>query len=156
MQVRIQLVAIVLAGGLLLVILEMVRRRRLQERYALLWLVSAATLLGLAAWRGALGKIADWMGIAYPPNALFFVAFGFILVLLLHFSAAVSRLADQSKILAQRLALLEQRVGENEHNIGAPETEAEAQADPGADESWRQVADALVSSHETAEPGLRR
>ena len=114
MQVRIQIVAIVLAGGLLLVILEMVRRRRLQERYALLWLVSAATLLGLAAWRGALGKIADWMGIAYPPNALFFVAFAFVLVLLLHFSAAVSRLADQSKVLAQRLALLEERVRETE------------------------------------------
>src|SRR3954466_13350089 len=126
MQLRIQLVAVVLAGVLLVVILEMVRRRRLQERYALLWLASAVTLLGLAIWRGALGKLADWMGISYPPNALFFVAFTFILLLLLHFSSAVSRLADQSKILAQRIALLEQRVGENEQRLGdAPEAEAE-------------------------------
>ena len=47
----------------------------------------------------------------HPPNALFFVAFGFVLLLLLHFSVAVSRLTDQSKILAQRVALLEERVG---------------------------------------------
>jgi hypothetical protein len=111
---RIQIVAIVLAGGLLLTVLEMVRRRRLQERYALLWLGSGAVLLALAVWRDALGKVSGWMGITYPPNALFFVAFAFILLLLLHFSAAVSRLADQSKILAQRLALLEERLGEVE------------------------------------------
>ena len=49
------------------------------------------------------------VGIAYPPNALFLIAFGFVLVLLLHFSVAVSRLSDQTKVLAQRLALLEHR-----------------------------------------------
>ena len=51
---------------------------------------------------------------AYPPNALFLVAFGFVLVLLLHFSLAVSRLSDQTKVLAQRLALLEERVEHEE------------------------------------------
>jgi hypothetical protein len=109
MDVRIQIVAIVLAGLLLLVVLELVRRRRFQERYALLWLGSALVLLGLAAWRNALREVADLFGIAYPPNALFFIAFGFILLLLLHFSVAVSRLSDQAKVLAQRLALLEER-----------------------------------------------
>jgi cell division protein FtsB len=49
------------------------------------------------------------VGIYYAPSALFVIAFGFILVLLLHFSIAVSRLADQSKVLAQRVALLEER-----------------------------------------------
>ena len=49
------------------------------------------------------------VGIAYPPSALFVFAFGFILVLLLHFSVAVSKLADQNKVLAQKLALLEER-----------------------------------------------
>ncbi len=50
----------------------------------------------------------------YPPNALFLVAFGFVMVLLLHFSLAVSRLSDQSKVLAQRLALLEERLHRHE------------------------------------------
>jgi hypothetical protein len=109
-EIRIQIVAIVGAGVLLLAILELVRRRRLLERYALLWLFSGVVLLGLAIWRGALEQLALLVGIAYPPNALFFVAFAFVLLLLLHFSVAVSRLTDQTKVLAQRLALLEERV----------------------------------------------
>jgi hypothetical protein len=110
-EIRIQIVAIVGAGALLVAILELVRRRRLLERYALLWLFSGVVLLGLAIWRGALEQLALLVGIAYPPNALFFVAFAFVLLLLLHFSVAVSRLTDQTKVLAQRLALLEERVG---------------------------------------------
>jgi hypothetical protein len=111
MDVRVQIVGIAGAAVLLLVILELVRRRRLLERYALLWLLAGVVLLGLAIWRGALEELATLVGIASPPNALFFVAFGFVLVLLLHFSVAVSRLTDQSKVLAQRLALLEERAG---------------------------------------------
>ena len=111
MDVRIQIVGIFGAALLLLAILELVRRRRLLERYALLWLLAGVVLLGLAIWRGALEELAALVGIASPPNALFFVAFGFVLLLLLHFSVAVSRLTDQSKVLAQRLALLEERVG---------------------------------------------
>lgn len=111
MDVRIQIVGIIGAAALLLVILELVRRRRLLERYALLWLLAGVVLLALAIWRGALEQLALLVGIASPPNALFFVAFGFVLLLLLHFSVAVSRLTDQSKVLAQRLALLEERVG---------------------------------------------
>ena len=114
MNDRIQIVSIIVAALLLLVILELVRRRRLLERYALLWLASGIVLLALAIWRNALADLANVLGVAYPPNALFVVAFGFVLVLLLHFSLAVSRLADQSKLLAQRLALLEERVGRGE------------------------------------------
>jgi len=111
MDARIQIVAILAAAGLILVLLELVRRRRLLERYALLWLFSALVLLGLAVWRGLLEDLASVLGVAYPPNALFLIAFGFVLALLLHFSLAVSRLSDQSKVLAQRLALLEERLG---------------------------------------------
>jgi hypothetical protein len=114
MEVRIQLVAIGGALILLLIVLDLVRRRRLLERYALLWLFSGVVLLGLAIWRGLLERISSAIGVAYPPNALFFIAFAFILVLLLHFSVAVSRLADQSKVLAQRLALLEERMRRQE------------------------------------------
>jgi hypothetical protein len=114
MQARTQLVAILGAAALLLIVLEMVRRRRLMERYALLWLLSAGVLLALGIWRGALAKISHAIGVIYPPNALFFIGIGFILVLLLHFSAAVSRLSDQSETLAQRQALLEDRLRRQE------------------------------------------
>jgi hypothetical protein len=126
MQDRIQLVSIIAAAGLLFVVFELVRRRRLMERYALLWLASAIVLLALALWRGALEDLASALGIFYPPNALFVIAFGFVLILLLHFSLAVSRLADQSKVLAQKLALLEERVSRTEQPAGAqPERESE-------------------------------
>ena len=119
MDTRIQIVAVIATAALFFFVLELVRRRRLLERYALLWLFSSVVLLGLAAWRGALQWIADLFGIAYPPNALFFVAFGFVLALLLHFSSAVSRHSDQIKVLAQRLALLEERVQRSQTKPGA-------------------------------------
>jgi hypothetical protein len=121
MEARIQIVAIIASAGLLFVVLELVRRKRFLERYALLWLFSALVLLGLAIWRDFLSTLSDAVGIAYPPNALFLIAFGFVLVLLLHFSVAVSKLSDQTKVLAQRLALLEERQQAAEGEAAAPE-----------------------------------
>jgi hypothetical protein len=131
MDSRIQIVAIVAAGLLFVALLELVRQRRLLERYAILWLFSALVLLGLSIWRELLEKLASAIGVAYPPNALFLVAFGFVLVLLLHFSLAVSRLSDQSKVLAQRLALLEEKIQHSESARGegaVEEAEKELQA----------------------------
>ena len=109
METRVQIVAIVATGALFLVLLELVRRRRLLERYAILWLFCAVALLGLSVWKGLLNDLAHAVGIFYAPSALFVIAFAFVLVLLLHFSVAVSRLADQNKVLAQRVALLEEQ-----------------------------------------------
>ncbi len=114
MELRIQIVAVLASSALLLLILELVRRRRLLERYALLWLFSALVLLGLAIFRDVLETVSKAIGVFYPPNALFLIAFAFVMVLLLHFSIAVSRLSDQSKVLAQRLALLEERQARGE------------------------------------------
>jgi hypothetical protein len=119
MELRIQLVAIGGTVVLLLIVLELVRRRRLLERYALVWLLSALILLALGVWKGLLGTVADAIGVFYPPTALFVIAFGFVLFLLLHFSTAVSRLTDQSKVLAQRLALMEERQHELEKRLEA-------------------------------------
>src|SRR3954452_24279221 len=122
---RIQILTILVAALLLVGVIELVRRRRLLERYALLWLLSSLVLLGLAIWRGALDKIAEQLGVAYPPNALFIVAFGFVLWLLLHFSVAVSRLSDQSKVLAQRIALLDERLRRAERAAGSESLDVE-------------------------------
>lgn len=77
----------------------------------MLWLATGGTVLVLAAWPALLERIADGLGIASPPNALFVVALGFFLAVMLHFSLVISRLSEQSSRLAQRLALLEERVG---------------------------------------------
>ena len=130
MEIRIQILAIVVSAALLLVVLEMVRRKAFLERYALLWLLSAVVLLALSIWRGMLEWVSQLVGIAYPPNALFLIAFGFVLILLLHFSLAVSRLSDQSKVLAQRLALLEQRQSEQERRSNKVVAGADRELEP--------------------------
>ena len=107
-----RIIAIAISGGLLLLILELVRRKRLMERYALLWLFSTLLLLVLSVWSGLLNSLASALGISYPPSALFAIAFGVVLILLVHFSLAVSRLSDQNKVLAQRLGLLQRAVQE--------------------------------------------
>lgn len=130
MGTHLHLVASIAAFVLFLIVLELVRRRRLMERYALLWLFCAGLLFALAVWSGLLDVVSDALGIAYAPSALFVVAFIFVLILLLHFSVAVSRLADQSKVLAQRLALAEERLRRYEARDGETrEEESEPRAD---------------------------
>jgi hypothetical protein len=109
---RVSIAASVAAILLLVIIFELIRSRRLQERYALLWLLTGVVVLVLAVWREALGKLADGFGISYPPSMLFLLTGFFVLVLLLHYSTVISRLSDQNRILAQRLALLEGRLTE--------------------------------------------
>ena len=105
--------AVVLVLG---VVIELIRRRRLQERYALLWIVTGVAMLVLATWRGALYALADATGVAYPPSALYLVAGLFVLVVLLHYSTVLSRLSDQNKTLAQRIALLEQKLRDGDEH----------------------------------------
>lgn len=112
--------AISIAGALasftlVLVVLELIRSRRLRERYALLWLATGLVLTGLSAWRHGLNTIARWFGVrSYPPAVLFAVGLLFILAVLLHYSTVISRLSDQSVVLAQRVALLEEELRANE------------------------------------------
>ena len=105
---------------LLLVVFELIRGRRLKERYALLWLATGVVLLVLSAWRNGLNTIAGWMGISYPPAILFAVATLFVIVVLLYYSTVLSRLVDQNTLLAQRLALLERRLDEATGRGGPP------------------------------------
>jgi hypothetical protein len=109
-QTRLQIISILVSGGLFLFVFELVRRKRLLERYALLWMFAAAVLLGLSVWGDLLNSISTAVGVRYGPAALFAVALAFVVVLMLHFSLVISRLTDQNKILAQRVALLERRV----------------------------------------------
>ncbi len=110
--VRISIAASIASLLLILVVLELIRGRRLKERYALLWLVTGVVLLVLSVWRGGLNTIADWLGVSsYPPAILFAAAILFVIVVLLHYSTVLSQLADQNTLLAQRVALLEERLG---------------------------------------------
>jgi hypothetical protein len=107
----ISIAATIVSIAMLLVVFELIRSRRLRERYALLWLATGIVLVVLSAWRGGLNTIAGWFGVrGYPPAVLFAVGLLFVIVVLLHYSTVISRLVDQNTILAQRLALLEAKL----------------------------------------------
>ena len=117
---HVQLFAALASVVLLGIVIELIRSRKLRERYALLWLATAGVILFFAAWRSGLHRLSDVLGIAYPPNALFVLAMLFILVLLLHFSTVISKLSDRTTVLTQRLALLEERLREVEDKPTSP------------------------------------
>ena len=114
MNPRIQVAAIILTILISAIVLELVRKRKLREEYSLLW-ISAIVCLGiLAAYRPIVGKIAELLGIAYAPSALFIAAFGLGFALILHFSIAISRILEHNKRLTQEIGLLKLRVRELE------------------------------------------
>ena len=118
---RLELVSLLGALVLPLTVLELVRRRRLQERYSLLWLLTGLVIVLLAAWPDALNLLARMTGIATPVNALFATAAGFIVVVLLHFSTVISRLSEENTRLAQHVGLLHERIRRLEEPPTPPE-----------------------------------
>src|SRR5437899_10727226 len=112
---KVSIAASIASVVLLVIVFELIRSRRLRERYGLLWLLTGVVLLVLSAWRGGLNTIAGCFGVrGYPPAVLFAVGLLFVILVLLHYSTVISRLSDQNVILAQRLALLESRFRERE------------------------------------------
>jgi hypothetical protein len=104
--------AIAGCGSGLIVIVELIRRGQLKERYALLWLFAGIILLIFSLSRDLLEYVASLVGIYYPPSLLFLLAFLFLLLITLHFSSVISGLSEKNKQLAQELALLRQEMVE--------------------------------------------
>jgi hypothetical protein len=128
LDTRVQIFAIVGSALLFVFVLELLRRRRLSEPYAILWLLASVVLLVLSVWDDLLDSLADLVGIATPANALFVVGFGFVLVLLLSFSTVVSRLTRENKLLAQEVARLSRERDGDAQNT--PEQASERQESP--------------------------
>ncbi len=103
----------VLAASLffLIVVLDLVRRRKIGERLSLLWiLVAVGMLVAASAVFPLLFKLAPLLGIVYPATALFLLAFVGLTCLSIYFTVILSQLSHQNRILAQRVALLEGEV----------------------------------------------
>lgn len=105
MPIETRILAIGVSLVLLLVVLELVRRRRLKEEYALLWLVTAVTLLVLAAWDGLLAAITSAIGAVLASSTLFFAGLVFALLMLLHFSVRVSTLERRMTAVIQEIGI---------------------------------------------------
>jgi hypothetical protein len=112
---RVEIIMILGPVLMLVIVLELVRRRRLREDYSLLWLITFGVLVILSLFRNSLLEaVASMMGIAYPPTALFVIGFGLMLLVMIQFSVVITRLTRENKEAAQHIALLSTRVRELE------------------------------------------
>lgn len=115
----VHVISIAVSISILIVVIELIRRNHLKERYSLIWLATAFVLILFSVWRTLLHTIARELGIYYPPSFLFLVAVMFLLVLLLHFSTVISSLSENNKQLAQEIGILKIRL-ENIEKAGNP------------------------------------
>src|SRR5687767_10041688 len=106
MNPTIQIISVVGSVIVMLVVFELIRRRRLREEYSFLWFAAAFGLIVLSVWRELLHTLARVVGVEYPPSVLLLAGIGLGFLLALHFSVSLSRLADQNTRLAQEVALL--------------------------------------------------
>ena len=124
---RLNGVAIVGSALLLLVILELIRRRYLRERYALIWIILGTLFLIISIRMDILYGLAQVLGFSVPSNALFFFGILFLLLISLGLSVITSRLAEKNRVLTQEVVLLKKRFNDLEKNLTASK---EAQPTP--------------------------
>ena len=110
MNDRIQFIAILISLIIAGTIFQLIRKKKLLEQYSLLWFFSAIVLLIFSVWRDLLDKMAGAMGIYYAPSALLVIVIFCGFLLFLNFSLVISKLTNQSKSLAQEIALLQNKL----------------------------------------------
>jgi hypothetical protein len=108
MLIKIQIIVGLLSMILLLITFELIRKKRLREEYAILWLFTGIVVLVFSLWPEFLLSqfFVRITGIFYL-SAVVLIAFFFLLLIVFHFSVVISKLAGQNKEIAQRYALLE-------------------------------------------------
>lgn len=118
MTARAHLFVFLVTVGAIVFILRLVRRRQLRAKYAMLW-VSVGLVLGvLATFPVLANNAARWVGVEYQPAALLFGAVAFLFLLVVHFSWELSRLEDRSRVVAEELAMLRNRLDQLERAGG--------------------------------------
>lgn len=107
-----KLIVALMAIGLLVFIVEVVRRRKLREEYAWLWILVGVVVLLLSLWERLLDSLTSLFGIQIPANTVFFFGLMFMIFINLHFSVKISHLTNQVKRLTQEIALAKKPKGE--------------------------------------------
>jgi hypothetical protein len=103
---RIRVITVISAVAILILIIDLVRRRKLKEEYSLLWVLTAVFLVVLSIWYSLLVKLTHVIGGTVPSSTLFFFGLVFVISLLLHFSVRISLLERQVTSLVQEISLL--------------------------------------------------
>ncbi|MBO0925299.1 DUF2304 domain-containing protein [Cellulomonas sp. zg-ZUI199] len=126
------LFAVALSVVVLVFIVQLLRRRRLREKYAGIWLVVSAAILVLALFPGLAVGLADLVGVETPSNLLFATSLGVLLLVTVQLSTEVSGLEEETRTLAESSALLAQRLTDVETRLAQQQRDA-AVVDPADD-----------------------
>jgi hypothetical protein len=105
MTAQLKILSAFIGVSLFIYIIEMVRRRKLREEYAWIWLLTGLLIVVLSVWYDLLLYISVLLGGIFPSALLFFFGLLFLLFISLHQSIKISKLTDEVKRLAQELAL---------------------------------------------------
>lgn len=106
MSDRIALVGVAFSLLLLVVVLELVRRRRLTEEYSFVWILAALALLGLSFSRPLIALAAEWLDVYYPPAVLLLALLTLVFAALLYFTVVASRQRTQIEHLIEEVSIL--------------------------------------------------
>ena len=96
---------------IILLVLASVRRSHIRVEYSVSWLAAGVAMLAMSRWHGLLNWVAGMLGIADPPLALFLLGGCVFLLIFYRYSVILSKLRDDNVALAQRVAILEHRLG---------------------------------------------
>lgn len=107
----------------LVVLFELLRRRHLREKYAVIWSVVALGTVVVAIWPQGLTWLADVVGVSVPANLLFFLASMLLLVVSIQYSYELGRLEDRTRTLAEEVALLRLELAEHRVRVDSEETD---------------------------------
>lgn len=114
---RVQVISILVTLVLMFITFELVRKRRISERYAVLWFGAELVLLVFAVFEKVLFLVAGLVGIVYPPAVLIPILMFFVIALSLHFSIVVSRLSNENKKLAQEISFIKNRLDRQQPSL---------------------------------------
>ncbi|WP_461169092.1 DUF2304 domain-containing protein [Arthrobacter sp. Z1-15] len=123
------LAAFVFSLVMVMLVLIMLRRKKLREKYAVLWLLVGGGALVLAGWPQLLALISGWLGVQVPSNLLFAMSIVLLMGVALHLSWELSVVEDETRILAEEVAILESALIElraEVREIGSPGSDAGA------------------------------
>lgn len=98
--------AVVLALALLVLVFELLRRRRLREKYVAIWVAVAVGTVVLAIFPDLLYRSASLLGVQTPSNLLFLVSLIVLLAISLQLSGEVGQLEEQTRTLAEEVGSL--------------------------------------------------
>jgi len=126
MTVKLQVVIGIALLLVFAILVNMIRRRSLELKYALSWMAVLCALLGFVCAPGLLIVVSDFLGIYAPVNMIFFLGFCFSLVIIFSLTVALSRMSNSIRTLDQMVALNEKRLRELELEL--KKTKAEKQS----------------------------